>query len=68
MLVISLREALIVRSSLSFQRYHGLSNSRISLVGSIYKMITKILANILKMVLERIISKSQNASFEAGKF
>jgi hypothetical protein len=33
----------------------------ISLVGSIYKMIAKILANRLKIVLERIISKSQNA-------
>jgi hypothetical protein len=33
----------------------------ISLVGVIYKIITKILANRLKMVLEKIISKSHNA-------
>jgi hypothetical protein len=33
----------------------------ICLVGSIYKMIAKILVNKLEMVLERIISKSQNA-------
>ncbi|XP_059451119.1 callose synthase 7-like [Corylus avellana] len=32
----------------------------INLVGSIYKMIAKILVNMLKMGLERIISKSQN--------
>jgi hypothetical protein len=33
----------------------------ISLVGSIYKMIAKILANWLKMVLERTSPKSHNA-------
>jgi hypothetical protein len=33
----------------------------ISLVGSIYKIIAKILANRLKTVLEKIISKLQNA-------
>jgi proline dehydrogenase len=33
----------------------------ISLVGGIYKIIAKTLANMLKMVLEKIISKSQNA-------
>jgi hypothetical protein len=33
----------------------------ISLVGSIYKIIAKILANKLKMLLEKIVSKSQNA-------
>jgi hypothetical protein len=33
----------------------------INLVGSIYKIIAKNLANMLKMVLEKIISKSQNA-------
>jgi hypothetical protein len=32
----------------------------ISLVEGIYKIIAKILANMLKMVLEKIISKSQN--------
>jgi hypothetical protein len=32
----------------------------ISLVGSIYKIVVKILVNMLKMVLEKIISKSQN--------
>jgi len=33
----------------------------ISLVGGIYKIIAKILANRLKMVLEKIVSKLQNA-------
>jgi hypothetical protein len=33
----------------------------ISLVGDIYKIISKDLANRLKMVLEKIISRSQNA-------
>jgi hypothetical protein len=33
----------------------------INIVGSIYKIIAKILANMLMMVLEKIISKSQNA-------
>jgi hypothetical protein len=32
----------------------------ISLVGGIYKIISKVLANRLKMVMEKIISKSQN--------
>jgi hypothetical protein len=33
----------------------------ISLVSSIYKIITKVLANKLKMVLEKLVSSSQNA-------
>jgi hypothetical protein len=33
----------------------------ISLVGGIYKIFAKILANMLKMVLEKFIYKSQNA-------
>ena len=33
----------------------------ISLVGIVYKLISKVLANQLKNVLEKIISKSQNA-------
>jgi hypothetical protein len=33
----------------------------ISLVGGIYKTISKVLANRLKLVLEKIISRSQNA-------
>jgi hypothetical protein len=33
----------------------------ISLVGSVYKLISKVLVNRLKNVLEKIISKSQNA-------
>jgi hypothetical protein len=32
----------------------------ISLVGGVYKIISKVLANRLKMVLEKIISSSQN--------
>jgi hypothetical protein len=33
----------------------------ISLVGGVYKMISKVLANRLKSVLEKIISNSHNA-------
>jgi hypothetical protein len=33
----------------------------ISLVGGIYKIIAKVLANRLKLVLEKVISKSQSA-------
>jgi hypothetical protein len=38
----------------------------ISLVGGIYKIITKILANRLRMLMEKIISKSQSA-FNRGR-
>lgn len=34
----------------------------ISLVGGVYKIIFKVLANWLKIVLEKVISKTQNAS------
>jgi hypothetical protein len=48
----------------SFQK-KGVVDSKdlhpISLVSGIYKVIAKILANRLKMVLEKIISKLQNA-------
>jgi hypothetical protein len=53
----------MLRSFPSFQRFQGLLTSdfrSISLVGSIYKISAKILANRLKMVLEKIISKLQN--------
>ena len=33
----------------------------ISLVGSVYKIIAKVLANRLRLVLEKIVSDSQNA-------
>lgn len=33
----------------------------ISLVGGVYRIIFKFLANKLKMVLEKVISKTQNA-------
>ena len=33
----------------------------ISLVGSVYKIIAKVVANRLRMVLEKIISESHNA-------
>lgn len=39
----------------------------LSLVGGIYKIIAKILANMFKMVLEKIISKSQNAFIRGWK-
>ena len=35
--------------------------SDISLVGSIYKILAKVLANQLKMVLDQLISESQNS-------
>ena len=34
----------------------------ISLVGSIYKILSKVLANRLKLVLDGLVSESQNAS------
>jgi disulfide bond formation protein DsbB len=42
----------------SFQRLQVLLTSLTSLVGSIYEMIAKILANRLRMVMEKIVSKS----------
>ena len=49
---------------------NGASNIRdfrpISLVGSVYKILAKVLANCLKEVLNQLISKSQN-SFVGGK-
>lgn len=40
----------------------------ISLVGGIYKIIAKVLANRLKTVFEKVISKSQSAFVKANKF
>ena len=49
---------------------NGVSNIRdfrpISLVGSVYKILAKVLANRLKEVLDQLISKSQN-SFVGGR-
>jgi hypothetical protein len=39
-----------------------------SLVGGIYKIVVKVLANRLKMVVEKIISNPQNAIMKAQKF
>ena len=36
----------------------------ISLVGGLYKILTKVLANRIKRVMEKVISKSQNAFVE----
>ena len=33
----------------------------ISLVGGLYKILTKVLANRIKWVMDKVISKSQNA-------
>ena len=33
----------------------------ISLLGGLYKILTKVLANRIKRVLDKVISKSQNA-------
>ena len=38
----------------------------ISLVGSVYKILAKVLANLLKEVLDQLIAKSQN-SFVGGR-
>ena len=44
---------------------NGASNIRdfrhISLVGSVYKILAKVLANCLKEVLDQLISESQNS-------
>ena len=49
---------------------NGASNIRdfrpISLVGSVYKILAKVLTNRLKEVLDRLISESQN-SFVGGR-
>jgi hypothetical protein len=40
----------------------------ISLVGGVYKIVAKVLANKLKMVVEKIISKPQMLSSGVGRF
>jgi hypothetical protein len=45
-----------ISSAMELKDFHA-----ISLVGGIYKIIAKVLANRLKMVLDKIISKSQSA-------
>lgn len=46
------------------KRNNGIYNRNfwpISLIGSVYKLLTKVLANKLKLMLDSLISKSQNA-------
>ena len=38
--------------------------SPISLMGSLYKLLTKVLANRLKKVVDKVITESQNAFVE----
>ena len=40
----------------------------ISLIGSMYKLLAKVLANRLRVVLDDLISDSQNVLWGAGKF
>jgi hypothetical protein len=54
--------ALLITVTLNIPRVVDLKDFHpISLVGGIYKIIAKILANMLKLVLEKIISKSHHA-------
>lgn len=39
----------------------------ISLVGGVYKILAKVLANRLKLLLDKIIFSSQNAFLRVGK-
>ena len=39
----------------------------ISLVGSLYKLIAKVIANRLKKVMSRLVNKAQNALWKADK-
>ena len=36
----------------------------LNLVGGLYKILTKVLANMIKRVMDKVISKSQNAFVE----
>jgi hypothetical protein len=64
-LVVSFKKVLMSHSLLSFQRNPGLLILKdfraISLVSGVYKIISKVLANGLRRVVEKIISKSHNA-------
>ena len=40
----------------------------ISLVGTLYKLIDKVLANGLKKVMNLVVNKAQNAFVEAGRY
>jgi hypothetical protein len=65
MLVVSLKKVSMPPSSLSSQRNPraiDLKDFRpISLVSRVYKIIAKVLANRLRRIVEKIISKPQNA-------
>ena len=40
----------------------------ISLVGSVYKLLSKVLANRLRLVLDKLILESQNSLLVASRF
>ena len=40
----------------------------ISLMGSLYKLIAKVLANELKKVMDLVVNKVQNAFVEVGRY
>ena len=68
--IVSLRNLLNATFIALIPKKNDASNIRdfrpISLVGSLYKILAKVLANRLKVVLDKLISESQN-SFVGGR-